>query len=79
MGFGEGVTLDATAFGCGQFDIDIVVFQAHLIVAGVGTLILMGEFGVDAQRSFRFFIRQGGGKEKSGLFNLSIWSCVKQR
>ena len=58
FGFGEGVSLDATTFGCGQFHIDMVVFQTYLIVACIGALFIVRKLGVDAQRRFCLFVGQ---------------------
>ena len=58
LSFGKGIPLDTAAFGCRQFDVDIIIGQAYLIIACIGAFVIVGELGVNAQWSFCFFVRQ---------------------
>ena len=55
---------DTTTLGGSQFDVDVIICQAYLIITGMSTFILVGEFRVDAKRCFRFFIGKGDWHER---------------
>ncbi len=50
IAFRECIALYATTLGCGKFYIDVVIGKAHLIITCVGSLIVVRETGVYAER-----------------------------
>ena len=64
MGFRKRITLDTTTLGGSQFDVDVIINQAYLIITGMSTFILVGEFRMDAKRCFRFFVGKSDRHER---------------